>query len=141
MVTLQQTRVLKIFQFDRLGLDFKQVTKVSLEGPSTNVMSSDAFGTQAEELPIFDGGLAVYKDTFVVQYRDSAEFIKIEYKGTPFESVTKMRLWDFSQQNQKPSFKQVQKRADDFDEVDEEEKSEKEGTTTGMTEAALVSAA
>ena len=33
------------------------------------------------ELPIFDGGIAVYKDVFVIQYKESAEFIKIHDMG------------------------------------------------------------
>lgn len=51
----------------------------------------------------------MFRDTFVVQYRDSAEYIKIENKGTAMESVTKMKLWDFSLQNQKPSLVKAQK--------------------------------
>ena len=28
-------------------------------------------------IPIFDGGISIYKDIFVVNYGDSAEYIKI----------------------------------------------------------------
>jgi hypothetical protein len=35
----------------------------------------------SKDLPIFDGGIAVHKDVFVIQYKDSAEYIKIHDMG------------------------------------------------------------
>jgi hypothetical protein len=59
------------------------VTKVSLQHGS-------------EMLPIFDGGIAVYKDVFVVQYPQSAEYIKIHNKGHPnLETITRIELWNY----------------------------------------------
>lgn len=40
--------------------------------------------------PIFDGGISVYKDVFIILYKNSAEYIKIENKGNDnFETVTR----------------------------------------------------
>lgn len=47
----------------------------------------------AEKLPIFDGGLAVYRDVFIVQYKDSAEYIRIHNMKKPNEVVQKKVLW------------------------------------------------
>ena len=55
LVVLLKSRVLKIFQFDRMRKHYRYVTKVSLQQGS-------------DMLPIFDGGIAVYKDVFVIQY-------------------------------------------------------------------------
>jgi hypothetical protein len=49
------------------------------------------------EYPIFDGGISVINDTFVIQYKNSAELIKISDKGCKdYEKVTRMHLWDWN---------------------------------------------
>lgn len=40
-----------------------------------------------ENLPIFDGGLTVYKDVFIVQYKESAEYIRIHNMNKPEEYI------------------------------------------------------
>lgn len=104
MATLQpgeKGRLLKIFQILDYGQDFKQITKVSLEGPSGLLLNEqqDALNKDAANpaLPVFDGGIAVFRDNFVIQYKNSAEFIKIENKGTVMETVVKKKLWDFAE--------------------------------------------
>ena len=69
------TATLKIFEFvaaGGAGRQFEYVTKIPLQRPQVNpgLDSSLAF-------PIFDGGISVYQDIFLIQYRDSAEYIKI----------------------------------------------------------------
>ena len=52
-------------------------------------------------MPIFDGGINVWNDVFIIMYKDAAEYIKIHNKGSPspyFESVTQFPLWN----NEKP---------------------------------------
>ena len=40
-------------------------------------------------MPLFDGGICVYRDTFLISYKDSAEYIKIHDLGAKeIESVT-----------------------------------------------------
>lgn len=49
----------------------------------------------SKELPIFDGGIAVHKDVFVIQYKDSAELIKIHDMGlSNSETLTCIQLWN-----------------------------------------------
>lgn len=81
LAVLLKSRVLKIFVFDRVRKHYRYVTKVSLQ--------------QGDNLPIFDGGIAVQKDIFVIQYQQSAEYIKIHNKGHPNdETITRLMLWN-----------------------------------------------
>jgi hypothetical protein len=59
--------------------------------PSYDVdLASDAWQ------PVFDGGISVYRDTFVISYPNSVEFIKIENKGNPnLEKLVRKQLWNF----------------------------------------------
>jgi|TARA_B110000285_G_C14508378_1_gene331175 hypothetical protein len=68
------TANLKIYEFVQAGSrrQFEYVTKIPLQGPPKNLglEVSAAF-------PIFDGGISVYQDIFLIQYKKSAEYIKI----------------------------------------------------------------
>lgn len=98
-------------------------------------------------LPVFDGGIAVYRDNFVIQYKDSAEFVKIENKGTVMETVTKTKLWDLAEPELNLSFKLRPKSKsiaakDDHEFMDDDEKKTDE-TPVGpaLSENDLVKAA
>ena len=77
------------------------LTKVALQGPGNpaGLQGNPYTGpsNKAKEYPIFDGGISIINDTFVIQYKNSAELIKITDKGCKdYEKVTRMHLWDWS---------------------------------------------
>ena len=48
-------------------------------------------------MPIFDGGITVYKNVFLIQYENSAEYIRIHNMGGA-EAETRFKLWDFTEE-------------------------------------------
>jgi len=69
------TATLKIFEFVATGdtkRQFEHVTKIPLTPPQRNPRDDTSL-----VFPIFDGGIKVYQDIFLIQYRDRAEYIKI----------------------------------------------------------------
>lgn len=106
------TATLKIFEFVTSGnrRGFEYVTKIPLQGPQMNPGQS-----HSPTFPIFDGGISVYQDIFLIQYRDSAEYIKInnmqqksrQNSTQGAESVTRLQLWN----DQVPSASRTKRRA------------------------------
>jgi hypothetical protein len=136
LCTLFLNGVLKIFQFNKSTLIYKYITKVSLSGPDRKSIQ------HAGHLPIFNGGICAYKDTFLIQYQESAELIKIENRGTVNETVQKIELWNF-EPKKVDFFSTSRQRAMTSVEPDEEvkmnfEEQERPARMT-LTEAAFVS--
>eukprot|EP00347_Sterkiella_histriomuscorum_P020588 403337236 len=72
-------RELKIFRL-RSRLEYKYLTKVMLD-----------------YVPL---GFTVYKDIFLITYRDFSEYLRIDNKGRDVESVTRFTLWQNDEQEQ-----------------------------------------
>jgi len=108
LAVLFSTGVLKVFQYDRLRTKLTYLTKVALQGPPNSagmstghLIGGPGSSKKAIQFPIFDGGIAVFQDTFVIQYKDSAEFIKISNKGNrDLETVTRLQLWNYDKMKQ-----------------------------------------
>ena len=109
-MVLLPIKVLKIFKYDRASSCYTYVTKVTLDlmsvpsqlNPAAAGQSSTAGQAEGssgnlvatQNLPIFDGGITVYKDVFIVQYEESAEYIRLQNKGNrSLEIVTRKTLW------------------------------------------------
>lgn len=51
---------------------------------------------------MFDGGIAVSNDVFIIQYKNKAEYIKLSYKsskgGNNASNARSLKLWDDASQ-------------------------------------------
>ena len=47
-------------------------------------------------IPIFDGGIVVHDDVFIIQYKEKAEYVRIKNKGiiNQEEIIINFKLWD-----------------------------------------------
>lgn len=88
---------LKIFRYVRQEGYYKYETKVHLDFVHQTRTGSGQPAI-SNYWPIFNGGIAVYNEVFVIQYKDKAEYLRIKYserksKETS-EPAARVTLWD-----------------------------------------------
>ena len=72
-----QMRKLEIFKYYEKGEDksYRSITKVQLLFMNIEIQNNDS---QYEPCsPIFDGGIIVHNDVYIIQYKNKAEYIRI----------------------------------------------------------------